>query len=280
MSLSQPDAEHTYLALALAWPLFAIFLLLVPERGIANRWGFLYTLSAGVLVLAAPRLLDLVMALLSEHPDWFKTWPTDAIVLPWFACGLYALAFLFGLFQSWRLGDETEVAIVATLAASFVVLGYFNLAYVSLSLFAAAGLVQAVSLLRSSHAMAYRDELTNLLGRRALNERLKGLGPRYSIAMLDIDHFKKFNDTYGHDTGDEVLKLVASRLARVGAGGTAYRYGGEEFSVVFPRKGIEQCTDALDGLRDAGVNTGGPATLGQKDRQAFANQLDRFLAKH
>ena len=57
--------------------------------------------------------------------------------------------------------------------------------------------------------MAFRDELTGLPGRRALNERLQRLPRQYVLAMTDVDHFKKFNDTHGHDVGDEVLKLVA-----------------------------------------------------------------------
>jgi PleD family two-component response regulator len=52
--------------------------------------------------------------------------------------------------------------------------------------------------------------------------------------MLDVDHFKKFNDTHGHDIGDQVLRLVGSRLAQATGGGTAYRYGGEEFCIIFP----------------------------------------------
>ena len=58
------------------------------------------------------------------------------------------------------------------------------------------------------------------------------------MAMIDVDHFKKFNDTHGHDIGDQVLKLVAARLAQVEGGGIAYRYGGEEFAVLFPDRPI------------------------------------------
>jgi diguanylate cyclase (GGDEF)-like protein len=49
--------------------------------------------------------------------------------------------------------------------------------------------------------------------------------------MLDVDRFKKFNDRHGHHVGDQVLRMVASKLAKVSGGGTAYRYGGEEFTV-------------------------------------------------
>ena len=56
------------------------------------------------------------------------------------------------------------------------------------------------------------------------------LGDRYAIAMVDIDHFKKFHDTYGHDVGDHVLRFVGAMLEGVGGGSKPFRYGGEEFS--------------------------------------------------
>lgn len=99
--------------------------------------------------------------------------------------------------------------------------------------------------------MAFRDELTGLPGRRALNERLQRLGRNYVLAMSDVDHFKKFNDTHGHDVGDQVLRLVASKLSKVGGGGRAYRYGGEEFALVFAGKTLDECMPHLDELREA-----------------------------
>jgi diguanylate cyclase (GGDEF)-like protein len=251
VSLEDAAALEVYLSIALAWPLAMLLLLLVPERGIINRWGFVYAVALGVLALAAPRLVNLIATLLPPGSPWLATWPSDHVVLPRLMSVLFVGTFALGiLLLLWR-DDETEVAILSTLGAGAAVLGGLHLSYISLSMISAAGLVQLSCILRSSYAMAYRDELTGLLGRRALNEKLKGLGPRYSLAMLDVDHFKKFNDTHGHDVGDEVLKMVASRIARVGAGGTAFRYGGEEFCVVFPRKNAEQCVEALETIRES-----------------------------
>ena len=88
-------------------------------------------------------------------------------------------------------------------------------------------------------------------GRRALEERLSGLGPVYTVAMVDVDHFKKFNDTHGHDVGDQVLKLVASRLAEIDGGGKAFRYGGEEFAVVFGEQPLARALPHLEAMRDS-----------------------------
>jgi diguanylate cyclase (GGDEF)-like protein len=114
---------------------------------------------------------------------------------------------------------------------------------------AAAGAILLVSLLQESHRLAFRDELTGLPSRRALEERLHGLGPAHAIAMLDVDHFKKFNDTHGHDIGDQVLRLVAARLAQVPGGGKAYRYGGEEFCILFPGLGATESLAHVEQIR-------------------------------
>jgi GGDEF domain-containing protein len=112
-------------------------------------------------------------------------------------------------------------------------------------------LIIAAAVAHEAYQMAFRDELTGLPGRRALNEHLQRLGRNYVLAMADVDHFKKFNDTHGHDVGDQVLRLVAQRLAKIGGGGKAYRYGGEEFTLVFPGKTIEQCQPHLEVVRAA-----------------------------
>ncbi|MGH8354411.1 MAG: GGDEF domain-containing protein, partial [Pseudomonas sp.] len=112
-------------------------------------------------------------------------------------------------------------------------------------------LLLAAAVAHEAYQMAFRDELTGLPGRRALNERLQRLPRTYVIAMADVDHFKKFNDSHGHDVGDQVLRLVASQLRKVGGGGKAYRYGGEEFTLVFAGKTLEECQPHLEAVRQA-----------------------------
>ena len=116
---------------------------------------------------------------------------------------------------------------------------------------ATAGLTLIVAVVEASYLMAYRDGLTELPGRRALTEALPRLSGQFTIAMVDVDHFKRFNDRYGHDAGDHVLRLVAARLAQAPGGGTAYRYGGEEFALLFPGKGADECLPYLEELREA-----------------------------
>ncbi|MGH9670597.1 MAG: diguanylate cyclase [Terriglobales bacterium] len=116
---------------------------------------------------------------------------------------------------------------------------------------ALSALILGISATEHSHWIAYHDELTRLPGRRAFNQALAAAGTRYSVAVADVDHFKSFNDTFGHDAGDQVLRKVAAQLARVRNGGTAYRCGGEEFAIFFPGLPLAQAAAAVEEVRSA-----------------------------
>lgn len=118
----------------------------------------------------------------------------------------------------------------------------------------------------SVYSTSYIDELTALPGRRAYNEYCAQLSSPYTIAMTDIDHFKNFNDTYGHDTGDEVLKLVAKIISTVGGGGKAYRFGGEEFVIIFDGIEKEQSLEYLEEIRHELEKT--PFTVRNKETRS------------
>ena len=112
-----------------------------------------------------------------------------------------------------------------------------------------AGLVLVFAVLEHGYDIAYRDELTGLLGRRAFTSMMENLGRSYTFAMCDVDHFKKFNDTYGHDVGDDVLKMVAAKLSHVEGGGRVFRYGGEEFLVVFRGRSANEAQPFMESVR-------------------------------
>ncbi len=71
-----------------------------------------------------------------------------------------------------------------------------------------------------------------------------------SLVLLDIDHFKSFNDTWGHQTGDQVIRFVASVIDRLGSSPRfSARYGGEEFAMIFPSDSAEVIEAALEEIR-------------------------------
>jgi len=104
---------------------------------------------------------------------------------------------------------------------------------------------------------AMTDGLTSLANRKAFDEALlracgqaDASGETLCLAVLDIDHFKVFNDTWGHQTGDQVLRYVASVIGRAGDGPrTAARYGGEEFALVFPGEDAHTAIAILEEIR-------------------------------
>lgn len=112
-------------------------------------------------------------------------------------------------------------------------------------------IVLMFGVVRAAHQFAFEDELTGIRNRRALNDASTSLGKTYTVVMADVDHFKKFNDTYGHDAGDEVLRMVARLMDDVNGGGVAYRWGGEEFSLLFKNKTASQVKEHADLVRQS-----------------------------
>lgn len=251
-ALTEPRALLVFSLVSLAVPGALLLLLFVPERGLRNRHGGLLITLPALLLLTGWCVVTYVPGpALTALENWVPIKSVPGYVLSIGVSGLFAAGLMAGLVVLWRRDTEDAAALFAALLFAFATLACFDQEKISIVMIGAAGLSLAVSLVRSSYEMAYRDQLTGLLGRRALDERLKGLGGHYVIAMLDVDHFKKFNDTYGHDVGDDVLKMVARQIDRVGGGGTAYRYGGEEFSAVFAGKDIQECKPHLEAVRRA-----------------------------
>jgi len=172
--------------------------------------------------------------------------PLSFATLLAFAAAAVVLLIRFLLFHK-----PAEGGLLWALAASLLSLHFGGVGRIPTAYFAAAAFILAGAIIETSYLLAYHDELTTLPARRAFKDALLRLEPPYSIAMVDIDHFKRCNDTYGHDTGDQVLRMVASRLARVSGGGQAYRCGGEEFAIVFPGKTTSDVLDHLENLRAA-----------------------------
>ena len=104
---------------------------------------------------------------------------------------------------------------------------------------------------------AMTDGLTNLANRKAFDERLDATcqqmdaaGEGMTLAIIDIDHFKGFNDAWGHQIGDQVLRYVASVIGRLGvAPRMAARYGGEEFAIIFPSENGRTAMAVLEEIR-------------------------------
>jgi diguanylate cyclase (GGDEF)-like protein len=241
--IDEPRALDSVLAFA---PLLLLIAAVMPEA----RWRT--RRNAGWLLLFAFALLMGVHA--PEHVvaglDRFliALWPgTDPGRGAMWVVLLAALVCLVRWVLRGAIAEWTASLTLLAIAVTFAQWPDAMRALTGLLLSAAA---IVLGLLYGAYRMAFVDALSGLRNRRALDEAMDKLSGTFAIAMVDIDHFKSFNDTHGHASGDVVLREVAARLRRH-SGGDSYRYGGEEFCVLFQDAAIEQADATLEATRAA-----------------------------
>ncbi|MDH5748538.1 MAG: GGDEF domain-containing protein [Rhodospirillales bacterium] len=259
--------QVVYAAAAVLLPLNIAVMAFLEERGVLTLHGMIragvlvaqgvavYLIAHSGIAVAAGQMLHVRLL-----PPEFDQWT----YLPQPAMFAFILAFSI-LIARWVLNKSgLEGASVTALLASAIAMHAVARGLTPDIFFIGATLILTVAVVQDAYRMAFHDELTGLPGRRALTDGMKKLPGRYAIAMLDVDHFKKFNDTYGHDAGDQVLQMMAYRLGEIGGGGRAYRYGGEEFTILYPGKDLEDAWDYLQELCD--TISGTEFALRAKDR--------------
>lgn len=246
LALAGVALPHAQLRGADAARMFAPWLLLaaaaMPERGLLARRNLALllalTLAVWLTIAASDRLWP---GLRNALPFGLLPWRAGAL-----AAGLtFAAAFVCLL--RWVLSGvpmEAGLCIVLGLAA-LALLPDMGVSEIRMAL-ALAGASALLAVLYASYRMAFVDALSGLPNRRALDETLSRLSGDYALAMVDVDHFKNFNDTHGHDAGDRVLQSVAAELRRERRG-RAFRYGGEEFCLLFAgarsRDAVRMCDE-------------------------------------
>jgi len=218
------------------------------ERGILNQYGAKRLAFLTLQILLVYWLVLSNMLVISSALDvHFFTLNLTIIKQP---ALLVMVTSLLILLAHWVIqGSQLRYAWILALACIMLALHHVNYIYIATIYFILAEFIIIVALITNSYNLAYKDELTQLPSRRALKQKLATLGRNYAIAMVDVDHFKKLNDTYGHDVGDDVLKMLAVHLQEVEGGGKIYRYGGEEFIIVFPGKDAKSAAIFLEALR-------------------------------
>lgn len=306
-TVGEPYAAQLRMLASLVIPLHLLLFLFLKERGLFSLWGML---RLGFVVAEIAVAAYVVVKGKADLSGLMQLHVFDKALTGWTPlCDLSLLVGLSVVLLFLLLAFVHHLVIYHTAFAGIFFLMMAGLHYGAQSAYAAAAYAGVVLLvfgvlLKESYRLAFYDELTGLPGRRALIEEMAKLGRKYSLAMVDIDHFKKFNDTYGHDTGDEVLKMVAAKLAGVGGGGKAYRYGGEEFTVLFPSKALGESYSQMDIIREKIAKTafsirgtkgkkagkGGTVTIhissgiveksaGDKDPMAVMKRADNALYK-
>jgi diguanylate cyclase (GGDEF)-like protein len=257
LSLSSKE-EGVIHAVAFLIPLNLVYLSLSKERGFINKEGRrrvsqLLIQALAVYVISNYPQIGLSVYLKHSFFDW--DW-TNIFHIPQPALIGFILGGIFLLLRSLFTRSSIDIGFFWGLVSSFIGIGFYYNKTMSSFFLTTTGLILVISISESSFGRAYQDELTGLPARRAFNEAISKLGGEYTIAMVDIDHFKRFNDRYGHQTGDQVLRMIASHLRNISAGGRAFRYGGEEFAIIFSGTSLRETRPHLENLRKEIQNTG------------------------
>jgi diguanylate cyclase (GGDEF)-like protein len=249
----------TFQATAFLLPLNLAALALLADRGVLTPLGLVRLGIIGlqvIFVTFVQRTGSTAIVALLGHAllpaRWFAGTPLRQPALLAFAVAIVLTALPL-LFER----NATHRGFLWAIVAAFLAANARPAPAPEAIYLGTAGLILVVAVIEASYLLAYQDGLTALPARRALTEALERLGGggTYTVAMIDVDHFKRFNDTYGHDVGDQVLRMVAAKLAKVTGGGRAYRYGGEEFAVLFPGRTLEAVLPHLEDVRQAVAET-------------------------
>jgi diguanylate cyclase (GGDEF)-like protein len=243
--LSAGSETHRMIPVVLLPLNFVLFAWLV-ERGVLTLNGLLKLGAVGLQVAGVivwTRFGDSRWGFLFEGSR-----PAAGTWMPWSALLVFSAAGLLLLIMAMRQQTKIGPALLWALAAIFAAMSQERPESVYLYT-GAAGMILLLGVLEHGYDIAYLDELTGLPSRRAFNEALRLLRGHYAIAMCDVDLFKNLNDTYGHDVGDQVLKMIAGRLSSVRGGGRVFRHGGEEFAIVFRRTTASEALPFVESLR-------------------------------
>lgn len=248
---AEPSAAASLLPLGTMLLAMLGVLALLRDRGVTSRAG-LVQVAIGVAIAAGGYVVfndASVVGAFSAVQLLPPGLPAMA-ALPQATLVIGAVSLLAGVYGALQWRGPVERAVVwAQLMLIVALLPALEPAQSGIMLMAG-GLVLSLSVLEQTYSMAYRDELTGLPGRRALMHDLADMaGNTYTVAMVDVDHFKRFNDKHGHDVGDQVLRLVAAKLEGGPGGGKAYRYGGEEFTILYPGRERDDALPHADAVR-------------------------------
>ena len=256
LSVAEVNLLVVFASLSVLFPLNAIAIALMRDCSLFSAGVLSRILFVGAQISIIAIILDagdgakqnadtvLHFRLLDKSMDYWTALPQPAIFL-------FTITILVFIARAIYTRSAIDGGLAGAVIAVAMALHSGANPEIASIMLALGEVVIIIAVVQDTYRMAFIDELTSLPARRALMMDMNAQGSRYCVAMLDVDHFKKFNDTYGHDVGDQVLKLVASRMMQVGGGGKAYRYGGEEFTILFPGKTIDHALVHLEAVRKA-----------------------------
>lgn len=232
-------APFNYSLLTFVLPLTITWITMLKTVNVTSRHMLFQTIGIGIIIaigyyiaiyIANPQAKFLILFVKNmQAAQWLKFWKLPSLMF-------FLIPFLFLISMNFS-HKALDLFFPSSWLSIIPILYVLNTEIVIsqssvLVTFAGISVLILYSIYQYFLSTVYKDELTGVLNRRALDEKMETLQENYSIAMMDVDHFKKFNDTFGHKEGDNVLRFVAQFLAE-GLAVPIYRYGGEEFCAIF-----------------------------------------------
>lgn len=265
------DATATIL-FVLIGPMLAInfiFVAATQEKGFYNKNGLrhLYLIVIELMVLIwfvnfSPELLLKYLYYPYFVAPLFDTTPMYQSTII-----LNSIAFLILLANAIVKQKVEMTGYLGAFIAIVLAQHFINSPTTSMMFFAVACLILILAIGLNNFRLSKIDLVTNLPSLRSFKNKLNTLDDRYCIALIDIDEFKEMTDEYGQEICDQILRMIASRSLRLGRKGFPYRYGKEEFALIFYDMQLHEANKYLATLCDSIANE--PFLLRSKKRPFF-----------
>jgi diguanylate cyclase (GGDEF)-like protein len=254
--LLRPSSGTLQPGVGSVWDASGVFFLFLLPIVVAMKDRGVFSPRGLVQVAIIPVGLAIGLMVWAVRPEVLSwTWQT---LLPWdlsglqlsdakVAVGLLALLFIGGL--AGGRGHRLDKGFFWIVLAFLLALRGGPDSVESTIYLTVAGLMLVVNVLEKSYALSLSDSVTLLPARRALRREIKQAGTPCALALVSVDHHKTLDDRYGRDASDGVMKKIAQDLRMVGRHARPFRYGGDNFALVFAGKGRNEVLGDLEALR-------------------------------
>jgi diguanylate cyclase (GGDEF)-like protein len=242
-----------YAAGSLLVPLNLLALSLVKDEAIPTWQGIVRLL----MVLGQPFAILWLALPDHEHLARALQFPLiPALTVEWSSLAQPALLAFFG--AVFLLGirfvlnrSPLDAGTLWALIASFTAFHGLRYGWAPTNFLSTAGFVLFIALVQASHQHTYRDALTGLLGKAAYDQAVSRLKGRYVFAIVGLDQLKQYGSQHGKPVSEQLLCLIAPKIQAAAGQGQVYRLAGEEFTLLFLRKGATEVLVILEGIRKA-----------------------------
>ncbi len=187
----------------------------------------------------------------------------------------FGLAFAYYLFLYIRTKGVIERAFCWALISIFYALASGKIGPESSIYFSTAGLIFVISVIENIYSEGFQNEITDLPTGKSMLGILSQLNTGYTVAMIEVDNFKRLRGNHGRRVSKQVLRSIGEKLTRVTGGGKPFHYGGEVFAVVFPGMFLQDTLPHLEELRQL-IKKPGPIPPDEKSPRRKPKKLKRI----